>query len=189
MFQINLMTRRQLAGIIFFHDRHDDYSLVISGKENHEAQRALLRYDGKYPENVDIPPIEELVNREEYPEHDEIRFWLLNWIIMKTEDEDLLKIDEMPKDFLKEMVNLNFMLSNGIVTSNEYRILLLSLKRSKKMIEQGIKIEYDEYPTHIDPRAFSLSLIFNETMVTIEYIFEVLGLKQMLNVSLNKINK
>lgn len=182
MFKVNVFARQQLAGIVFFNNRHEDYSLVVSGRKNHETTHGLYKFVAIYPENVDIPPTIELINREKYPEHDEIRFWLLRWVLMGARNMDMLKIDKIPEDFLKEMLILFHMRVRRIATSNETDIILLSLKRSKEMIAQGNRLGYDKYPRNVKPKAFSLALIFNELFLSVELFCEILGLKLMLNV-------
>jgi hypothetical protein len=142
----------------------------------------MRTFDAIYPEKIDIPEYYELLSREEFLEHDHIRFWMLQWI---TGGSNLMtnELESIPKYLFIEIVALTLMVKIGIATIKEADIFLVTLNLKKKLIETHGRIDSYNFPEKVDPRAFRSALIFNESRFVAANICKVLGLREKCNVS------
>jgi hypothetical protein len=180
--EIFITIHRKLAGVIFFNHRPIDYALKDRSKTSHESKYEMRTFDAIYPEKIDIPEYYELLNRDEFPEHDHIRLELLQWIVGGS-NLMTIQLKSIPKDLFIEIVALTIMVKNGIATIKEADIFLLTLYRKKMPFDQRGRIEKYPFPEVLDPRAFRLALLFNESRFVAANICKVSGLCEKCNVS------
>lgn len=113
----------------------------------------------------------ELLDREAHPEHDNLRFDLLKWMIS---EEKLKSCDlrELPGNYLHNILVLVFLTSNEFITTNEADLILLTIKHvEEKSIPKDIF-----KPEVVDSRAFRVSFMFNMFHNMISDTMEVVGL-------------
>lgn len=111
------------------------------------------------------------LDRDEHPEHDELRFQLLKWTI----NEELLRSHDLsliPKHRLIHVLTLAFMATNGFITSPEADLILYTIKQ----VELGEVPYVLKPPRCIDSHAFRISLLFSKMTPYLMGSLQVTGL-------------
>jgi hypothetical protein len=131
----------------------------------------------QYPKD-EVPPLLEFLNRADFPEHDELRFKLLKWMIdeRKLKDVDLSVI---PKNYFLDVIVLTWMTRFGFITTTEADFFLLTIKRVET---KNIPVNLQP-PTVLNKRAFLIAHLFPWFHRTIRRCLEVTGLKKSMKVS------
>lgn len=178
MFNILVVIRRKLAGIVFANEKPKDPPVTVYGKLSHEAKHAVHTFNAIYPENMKIPNFYEILNCEKFPEHNQVRFELLKWIIGVNEINNNDIINSIGKDLFVETLALTHMVKKGILTIKEADLFMISFERMENSTNNSC-----EAPIQVDPRAFGLVFIFKEIVFTIGEVLVTLGLSDKKNVS------
>jgi len=131
----------------------------------------LLKFDPIIPEHA-VPPLIELLDRQQHPEHDKTRFDLLKWLIS---EEKLRNVDLMaiPKNIFHDILTLTYMVVEGFIDVIEADIILLSIKH----VEDCIVSKNVTPPNIVHPQAFLNSYLFSFCFLKISRCLEVTGLK------------
>ncbi|XP_037029703.1 uncharacterized protein LOC119069685 [Bradysia coprophila] len=122
------------------------------------------QFDEVYEENckpiypdVTVPPLMELLNRAEHPEHDTLRLKLLKWMI----NDELLAPHDLAlitQKYLLPILILVFMTTHGFITVSEADLILYTLRQvDLELVPTAL-----EAPEIIDARAYRISLLFNK---------------------------
>jgi hypothetical protein len=120
----------------------------------------------------------EFLNRADFPEHDELRFKLLKWMIdeRKLKNVDLAVI---PKNYFLDVIVLTWMTRFGFITITEADLLLLTIKRVETMnIPANL-----QPPIVLNKRAYIIARLFSRIFLWIVRSLEVTGLKKSMAVS------
>ena len=118
------------------------------------------------------PPLIELLDRLHYPEHDELRFKLLKWMICEKK-ACYINFESIPQNIFLDVLALIYMLYEGFIDVIEADIILLSIKH----VEDGNVPEELYAPEILHPRAFYVSLLFSYCHYYVTRCLEVTGLK------------
>jgi hypothetical protein len=149
----------------------------ICTKKDHQVGYQKFHVEPMYPKD-EVPPLLEFLNREEYPEHDELRFKLLKWMIdeQKLENQDL---SEIPTKYFLDILVLFCLKRNGFITTTEADLILLTIKHVElNLIPQNL-----QPPPVVNYRAFRISFLFTTFYKSLERSLEVTGLKGSITVS------
>lgn len=172
---------RKQTGILLKHRKPyklNQFKVLL--RKTHGESFQTITDSPQYPK-VEIPPLLELFNRENFPEHDEIRFKLLKWMIdeQKLKDCDLRVI---PKNYLLDIMTLTCLTTYGFITTSQADLILLTIYRvqTKKMPERL------RPPSVLNKHAFKISFIFVEMHTTINRCLQILGLKKSMTVRLRR---
>lgn len=126
----------------------------------------------KHPD-FEVLDLIELLDREHFPQHDDVRFKLLKWTISDTlEDIDLKSI---PKMYLRYVLTLYFMVAEGFITKFDADIILITIKEAA---QDAIPDDY-AYPSVVDPGAFQIAFLFLDFFIDLGRSFEVVGLQDL----------
>lgn len=178
LFKASTEMFQKQSGIVLKHkqSQHAKIDYEICTKKHHGASHRCFYVSPTYPD-VKIPPLNELLDREKFPQHDEVRWKLLKWMV----DEDKLKahdLEKVPKNYLLDILVLVFMTSTGFISTIEADIILLTIKHVElNMIPDDI-----ETPEFVNERAFRVAHLFTKMHMCVERSLEVTGLKKSMTV-------
>lgn len=133
----------------------------------------------EHPRELELPSLVEFLNPEIYPQHNEIRWKFLKWIL-KAENHE---IEEIPQKFFTDILILNFLTREGFFTVFEADLILLSIKMAQ---DGNYERTLEEIPEILDPRAFKVSHLFTKFFQPISKSILLAGLRE-LSVSLKNI--
>lgn len=146
---------QRLLGIILQHQRKPGQRPLVyrtHSKRNHEEPFTEGQLSPIYPEQP-VPDLMQLLDRENFPELDEVRFKLLSWALdLSSEDCQLARI---PSAYLRPILTLNFMVHKGFISVKEADIILLSIKH----VVLDILPEYNRPPV-VAARAFQVAFMY-----------------------------
>jgi hypothetical protein len=155
-------------GVILKNNNEDiNYEVII--KPSHEVGYSSIYVKPDYPP-FEIPDIDVLMNRKQYPEYDKLRFDLLKWMI-----SDRLKnvnLSEIPVSYLADLLTLTFMVDQKYVTNDEADLIMLSIKH----VQLNLVDEDLECPEFLNDRAFNVTFFFLKFFSTIETSLKMVGL-------------
>lgn len=169
---VSIIFRKQI-GIVLRFEPLKRYE--VRGKMSHNDTFRSIFVNPIIPK-IPQPPLMELLNRTQYPQHDKIRFDLLKWIISENrlKNVDLLAI---PKNIFSDILVLVFMVCEfGFISPFEADIILLTVKH----VEIDTVPENITAPDFLHPRAFFISFLFSKTYTILSRSLEVTGLKNLL---------
>lgn len=154
-----VLMRMQL-GVLLQHNR-------MNGKQELEPEEI---YEPIYPE-LEVPPLLQFLNRDKHPEHDEVRFKLLKWMISEEmlESYDLSRI---PENYLLHLLALVFMTVHGFITVPEADVILFTIRQ----VELGLVPVALEPPAVLHSRAYCISIQLNMLSKNILALLSVTGL-------------
>lgn len=163
-------------GIVLQHDRSNFDAYEVISKRTHD-ESYLRHYWQKDCPSMVLPPLINLLKRDEFKKHDDLRFQLLKWMI----DESKLKninLDKIPKNYLLDILVLVFMTSKRFISTVEADLILLTIKHVElKMIPAELTM-----PKIVHERAFHLAFLFTKFYMSIDRCLEVTGLKKSMTV-------
>ncbi|CAO1380752.1 unnamed protein product [Diamesa serratosioi] len=162
--------QRQL-GIVY--DRNSTAGHRIYSKSSHSDSYRLSKVYPIFPDVI-VPPLEKLFFQKGDKDLDEIRFHLLKWIVCwdKLKDTDLSTI---PKNYLLDILVLVFMKENGIISTTEADVILLTIKHEElKLTAINIK-----YPETLNPRAARIAFLYAKIYTNITRCLEFVGLYEL----------
>lgn len=151
------------------------YGVLFQHKRFNEVYEE--NYEPIYPDAT-VPPLMELLNREEHPEHDTLRFKLLKWMI----NDELLAPHDLamiPKKYLLHLLTLVFMTTHSFIKVSEADLILYTIRQ----VELELVPVALEAPEIIDERAYRISVQFNKLMKHMIESFTFLGLTHSHEVS------
>lgn len=171
---------RKQIGILLQH-RDGEIQYEIRTKKSHVEGFKRYYVTPNYPE-IQVPPLLQLLDRQTYPEHDEIRFKLLKWTI----DENMLQpydLSSLPKECFLDVLSLVFLKSKGFITTEEADMIMASINMVQKKSEICSKIR-DSLSSlgPLNERAFRSSFLFAKIHQTIYRSVEVTGLEDSMTV-------
>jgi hypothetical protein len=167
---------RKQIGILLQH-KNEKICYEICTKKKHSESYQQFRVDPIYP-NERVPPLLEFLTRDDHPEHDNLRFKLLKWMI----DEQKLKshdLSTIPTNYFLDILVLVWLTRNDFITTIEADLILLAIKH----VELDLLPQNLEAPPIVHPRAFRVSFLFTKFHMTLERSLEVIGLKGSMTVS------
>jgi hypothetical protein len=113
------------------------------------------------------------LDRDAYPQHDEVRMQLMKWIISdKLMD---MNLSEVTPNYYCSVLTLFFMVDQGFITVREADIILLSIKH----VMLDTIPEEIEYPPVVDKRAFQISFLFSLMFKSIGTSIKQCGMKHL----------
>lgn len=163
-------------GVLLKH-RNEEIRYEIGAKMSHNKSYDRHHVTPIYPDE-EVPPLLEFLNRQNHPEHDELRFKILKWIIDERKLKDL-DLSLISKNYLLDVLTLVWLTSNGFITTTEADLILLTIKQ----VELDLMPENLEPPLIVDPRAFCVSFLFTKFHTSLGRSLEVVGLENSLWVS------
>lgn len=149
--------QRQI-GIILQHQRrpNEDIQYEIYAKRNlHEGYRKHF-VSPVYPPlgTVVVPPLLNLLDRDQYPELDPVRYALLQWTI--SDNLMSLNLTAIPSDYFSNVLTLYQMVQERFIEIKEADMILLTVKQVLlNVVPQDL-----EYSPIVDERAFRISILF-----------------------------
>jgi hypothetical protein len=167
--------RRQIGVLLQHKAKRKGYE--ICSKKSHEESYEQFKVNPIIP-RIEVPTLIELLNQENFPEHDEIRFQLLKWMI----DERKLRshnLSGFPKNYFLDILTLVFLTSKGFISAKEADVIFLSIKYVENAKEPN---QHLEAPEILNERAFFISVLFQWYHVFIARSLEIVGLKQSMTV-------
>lgn len=177
--KVAVSLHKRLIGVLLQHKATEigNKGCEIFTKRSHEESYKQFLVNPVYPE-VLVPPLDLLLNRDEHPEIDDVRYHLLTWLMG---DRNLWKYDlrKIPKNYLQDVLTLDFMTSNGFIKIVEADLILLTIKH----VELDMLPEAIEYPPVVDERAFRIAILFSRLYMKVGKTLEVVGLKDSFRVS------
>ena len=162
--------QRQL-GIVY--DRTNTTGHNIYSKSSHSDSYRLSKVYPIFPD-IPVPPLEKLFFQKGDEDLDKIRFHLLKWIVCwdKLIDVDLTTI---PKNYLLDILVLVFMKENGIISTSEADVILLTIKHEELQLTR-IDIKYPEI---VNARAAKISFLYAKIYTNITRCLEFVGLHDL----------
>ena len=162
--------QRQL-GIVY--DRKSTSGHRIYSKLSHSDSYRLSKVYPIFPDVI-VPPLGKLLFLKGDKDLDEIRFHLLKWIVCwdKLKDSDLTAI---PKNYLLDILVLVFMKENGIISTIEADVILLTIKQVE-LESSAIDIKN---PKTINARAAKISFLYSKIYTNITRCLEFVGLHEL----------
>jgi hypothetical protein len=168
----SLLFRKQIGVVLKEKLEIDSYQLYTMQNQKERYKRfdvAPIR-----PEGLDLPPLVELLNRDDFEQYDEVRFKLLKWMVG---DEKLEKIElkDIPVNYLLDVLTLSWLSFNGFISTREADLVLLS-------IESVEKNPFDRKlgpPKSLNSRAFQIAFLFTKFHMLLGDSMEVVGLKSL----------
>jgi len=112
------------------------------------------------------------MDRINYPEHDDLRFKLLKWLICEKKINEI-NFESIPQTIFLDILALIYMVNEGFIDVIEADIILLSIKH----VEDDNVPEVLDIPESLHPRAFYVSLLFSYCHYYVTRCLEVTGLK------------
>lgn len=167
------LNQRQI-GIVLQHQKPalGKFVLDLYAKKSHDEPMQKHLTSPIYPD-FEVPELIELLDRENYPKHDNVRFDILKWTISDTlKDIDLAAI---PQTYLRYVLTLHFMVAEGFIAKHDADIILLSVKDAL----ENRNLEKFSYPPIVDPNAFQIAFLFLNTFTEMASSFEVAGLEDL----------
>jgi hypothetical protein len=168
---------RKQVGVLLQHQRTKRNRFEVLTKKSHDSGYQMYPQPPYYPKD-EVPSLLEFLNRADFPEHDELRFKLLKWMIdeRKLKDVDLAVI---PKNYFLDVLVLTWMVRFEFITKTEADFFLLTIKRVEtKNIPENL-----QPPTVLNKRAFLIAHLFPWFHRMIRRCLEVTGLKKSMKVS------
>lgn len=162
---------KRKIGILYNYQCHTKIKYFVYSKLSHSQSYELLEVDPIFPKQ-DVPSLKELLFGEDDEALDQVRFNLLKEIIGISIDIDLKAI---PKNYLIDVLVLEFLVLNQVISILEADIILISIKK----VELGEFKENIDYPSKLDPRAFRIALLFAKMYSNINGAVEVVGLLKL----------
>lgn len=177
-FEITMDLFRRQAGILMHHKRNKPggVHLETCTKKSHGEKYDQIYVSPIYPE-IEVPALIELLNRDAYPEHDDLRFMLLKFTI----NEDFLRphdLSGIPKKYLLDILSLVFMVTHGFINVEEADLILFTIKQ----VELGQVPDDLQPPSVVNERAFRISFLFGKISLFLQRSMEVTGFKNSLMV-------
>jgi hypothetical protein len=166
---------RKQIGVLLQH-KNKKISYPVGSKRFHSEPFQMFHVEPIYPTHK-VPPLLELLNRDDFPEHDELRFKVLKWMIdeRKLKDVDLAVI---PKNYFLDVLVLTWLTTNKFMTTLEADLVLLTIKH----VELDLLPQNLLAPPVVNYRAFAVSFLFNKFYTAVERVLEVTGLKNSMTV-------
>ena len=163
-------------GIILQH-KNQKISYEIRTKRSHNEQFQEFYVEPSYP-NEEVPPLLEFLDRQNFPNHDKLRFKLLKWIIsdVKLKNYDLSAI---PTKYIHDVLALTWLTSCDFISTVEADLILLSIKH----VELDLLPHNLQAPSVLHPRAFHVAFHFTKFHMALGRCLEVTGLKESMTVS------
>lgn len=127
----------------------ENFEIIV--KTGHDEGYKKIQIQPEYPQDFKLPPLVELINPENYPQHEVIRWKFLKWI---SNSENIEKI---PQKFLNDILVLNFLRREGFLEVFEADLILLSIKMAQ---DGNYEKSLEEIPEVLNPRAFKISFLF-----------------------------
>ncbi|KAG5684497.1 hypothetical protein PVAND_013727 [Polypedilum vanderplanki] len=153
------------------------WNYEVTTKKSHE-----IGYNKYYVEPI-IPdqripnvPLHELLQRDKFPQHDKLRFNLLKWTISTKERFYNINIQQIPINYLKDVLLLTFLVTEEFISVKEADIILLSIKYVE---ENDFPFGVQQLPEYLDRRGFRIAFLFGKFHSYVEKSFEVTGLQDL----------
>lgn len=150
------------------------YRHKIIYKQSHGHSYEMVFEEPIYPLCL-VPDLLQLLNRKEFPEHDDSRIELLKWMVAeaKLKSVDILSI---PRNFLLDVLVLVYLTQNGFITVDEADIILFTIVQvDRNMVPHEL-----EPPEQLNDRAFIISFLYCKTHRIIANCFKIVGLADYL---------
>jgi hypothetical protein len=168
---------RKILGIVRNHQKHLKLKFEILSKRNHDEDYRSHYIEPLYVD--DIPPLLELMKRDEFPEHDQVRFKLLKYIIGSHRLKNY-NLELIPTNYLLDVLTLTFLRQEKLIDQFEADLILLTIKH----VETKTVPEDLEVAQILDEKALRTSFLYSKFFVKVMHCFEPIGLIK-LTVNLN----
>lgn len=163
------MLQRQ-AGIIFLLSQTPDSLVQIYINTSHAGKYEKYELPPIIP-NIVVPFLEELYGDD--PTYDSLRLTLLKWSIDWEKLKDFY-IEDIPENYMIDVLTLTFMVQKGVINSKEADIFLWVIKNvENKTVPKGLKP-----PVVLESRPFCLSFLYVKLFTNVPRSIEVCGLKK-----------
>jgi hypothetical protein len=175
-FTIQMELFSKQIGILLQHKKDPKILYEIWTKKNHEEDFQRHFVEPVYPVE-EVPPLLELLNRQDHPKHDETRFKLLKWLVddEKLKNEDLSLI---PRKYFLDILVLVCLRRHKFIAVQEADLILLTIKNA----ELGFLPSNLQPPPVLNKRAFQASFLFLKFYSFLQRSLEVVGLEDSLSV-------
>ncbi|KAL7050609.1 hypothetical protein ACKWTF_004145 [Chironomus riparius] len=168
---VNCLFRKEIG--IILKDKPFRRYRICSKMSHADEKYEMISFNPIIPK-FKQPPLIELLDRLQYPEHDELRFKLLKWLICEQKDNHI-NFESIPQNIFLDVLALIYMVHEGLIDVIEADIILLSIKH----VENGDVPEELSAPEILHPRAFYVSMIFSYCHYHVTRCLEITGLKSL----------
>lgn len=152
------------------HRKNEDIELEVAAKQTHTDNFPWFKVKPDYPPmEYNVPLLIQLLSDKLFPDLEQNRFELLQWII----DVDEAEIKQLPTKYVHDILMLNFMRRREFIEVFEADLMLLTIK----LVQDGNYDEtFDEIPDILNKRAFQLQFLISNFQSMISQSFKVCGL-------------
>jgi hypothetical protein len=173
IFDVMIQMFRRSIGVILQHRSvHEHIIYDIYAKRSIREGHCHHTVRPIYP-LIQVPPLIELLDQDNFPDHDDIRMKLLKWIVSdRLENIDLT---EIPQSYFGTVLTLFYMVTHGFISIREADIILLSTKH----VVLNLMPENLIYPPVVDERAFRIAHLFCKLFNSIGRTIKQCGLKHI----------
>lgn len=178
-YEIQMTLFRKQIGILLQHKRTKPGGIhqEVCTKKSHDEPYEQFFESPTYPE-VQVPPLMEFLNRQNHPEHDALRWTLLEWTIC-DDSFGIAGLKEVPKNYFLDIFTLVFLTRNGFISVPEADLILFTIKN----VEQDLIPASIQPPDVLNERAFRISFLFSKMSLILQRSMEVTGFKDSMMVS------
>lgn len=172
-YQSSLRLFQRQAGIILKDQRPHSGQIrleIFSKRSSHEGHHQHF-VPLVYP-SINVPPLIQLLDRENFQQLDPIRYSLLKWMISDSLTVDLIKI---PENYVRNALTLFYLVHERFIDVFEADLILLTIKN----VVLNIVDEELEYPPIVDSRAFRIAFLFCKVHSSIGRSIKTVGLKNL----------
>lgn len=172
LFDVKVDMFEKQIGIILANmpERDANYEIITKQRHNEDYRSHFVK-----PKRIDdVPPILELLNRSDFPEHDDIRFKLLKWMMstLRLKNYDL---NTFPTNYLQDILTLVVLRHYKLIDQFEADLILLTIKHVEtKTIPENLQI-----PSILNENAFRTSFLFSKFHMFLDRCFQVTGLSDI----------
>jgi hypothetical protein len=167
----SVLFRKQI-GIVLKH-RQEEVLYQLYTKQN--QVEGYRRFDvAPIHPDVEVPPLAELLDREAFKQHDEVRFKLLKWMT-GNQKLDKIELKDFPVNYLLDVLTLSWLSFNGFITTCEADLVLLTIEN----VETNRVSSDLRHPKYLNSRALHVSFLFTKFHMLLGDSMEVVGLKSM----------
>lgn len=149
-------------------DRNAQRYEIITKRTHEEHYRSHWVQPKPYE---DLPPLIEILDRSNYPEHDDIRFKLLKSMIGVPRLRNY-NFRTFPTNYLQDILTLVVLRHYKFIDQFEADLILLTIKH----VETNTIPEDLQAPSVLNEKAFRTSFLFSKFHMYLDRCFQVTGL-------------
>lgn len=170
LFEAQVKIFKRQNGIIFKEiNEKSEFEVIAKTKHDEPFGPFILKHE--FP-NFEIPPLLELLDADNHPQHDEIRWKILKWLINEEKE-----IEKIPQKIFADVLTLMYLCHERFLKIIDADLILLTIK----MVQEGnYDLSLDIIPEVLDGKAFRVSYLFSKFHPAILRAIKLTGLKKFI---------